>query len=85
MFIIPKETKVVLSGTVSEFNSSIISSKWLVSLIFLSILLVNWVQDTSIKYDKSSMGVFHPIVKMCAGLFGLFVYKPDLVHKIFFD
>ena len=48
MFTISKETKIVLSGIISEFNSSIISSKWLVSLILVSILLVNGVQTTSI-------------------------------------
>ena len=38
MFTISKETKILLSGIFSEFNSSIISSKWLVSLTLVSIL-----------------------------------------------
>ena len=35
-----------LSGILSEFNSSIMSSKWLVSLILVSILLVSGPQTT---------------------------------------
>ena len=68
-----KKTKIALSGIVSEFNSSIISSKLLVSLILVSILLVSGAQTTSIKRDKFSMAVLHPIVKRCTGLFGLCV------------
>ena len=73
MFPISNETKIVLSGILSEFNSSIISSKWLVSLILVSILLVSGAQTTSIKRDKFSMAVLHPVVKRRAGLFGLWV------------
>ena len=36
MFTISNETKIILSGILSEFNSSIIWSKWLVSLILVS-------------------------------------------------
>ena len=39
IFIISNETKIVLSGIFSGFNLSIILSKWLVSLILVSILL----------------------------------------------
>ena len=69
IFTISNETKIVLPGILSEFNSSIISSKWLKSLIFVSILLVSGAQTTSMKRDKLSMAVLHPVVKRLTGLF----------------
>ena len=44
--------------------------------IFVSILLVSGTQTTSIKRDKFSMAVLHPVVKRRTGLFGLcFLYS----------
>ena len=67
IFTISKETKTVLCGIIFKFNSSIISSKWLVSVILVSILLVSGTQTTSIKGDKFSVVVLHPVVKSCGG------------------
>ena len=73
MFTKSSKTKIVLSGILFEFNSSIIWSKWLVSLILVSILLVSGAQTTSIKRDKISMAVLHPFIKRCTGLYDLWV------------
>ena len=57
--------------TYCSLNLSIISSKWVVSIILVSILLVNGAQTTSIKRDKFSMAVLHPVIKRRTGLISL--------------
>ena len=82
MFTISKETKSVLSGITSEFNSWITWSKWLVSLILVSILLGSGAHTASVKCDKSSMVVLHPVVKRRTGLFSLFVLYSVLFFRV---
>ena len=71
MLTISKTTETVIYGIIPEFNSSVTSRKWLKSLILVSILLIREAKTISIKRDKLSMAVLHPIAKRPIGLFGL--------------
>ena len=73
--------------TYCSLNLSIISSKWLVSIILVSILLVSEAQTTSRKRDKFSMAVLHLVIKRRSGLFSLCIlysvlFFPDTAFSL---
>ena len=73
MFTISNKTKIVLSGILSEFNLSIISNKWLVSL-FYRFLAVKYFKT---KQTKKNVQCFIPCIS------GSCIKTCNDLHKIF--